>query len=178
MTSNFKGKRHGHKKNIVTMKDWTPNPLNHKPNLYPLSYQGASINSENKLNQFYRHCAHHFSITETIALIQQSHSLFSSVGPVYWMANCKFLFLFYFLNTRYCWFSLPLELLFRTVTALWWLLEATKAKEMPVQFLFVYFYRVVEKNVQVFLKNSKPLNVWIMIKIVYFFFFFFVREAL
>ena len=49
---------------------------------------------------------------------------------------------------------------------------------MPVQFLFVYFYRVVEKNVQVFLKNSKPLNVSIMIKIVYFFFLFFIREAL
>ena len=49
---------------------------------------------------------------------------------------------------------------------------------MPVQFLFVYFYRVAKKNVQVFLKNSKLLNVSIMIKIVYFFFLFFIREAL
>ena len=63
------------------------------------------------------------------------------------------------LNTKPHLFSLPLELLFRTVTAPKWLLEATKAKEMPVQFLFVYFYRVAEKNVQVFLKNSKLLNV-------------------
>ena len=146
------------------MKDRTHNPLNTKPHLCPLSYQGISTVSEDKLNQFYRHCAHHFSITETIARSTE------------WPKN--FLVLFYFLNTRYCWFSLPLELLFRTVTAPKWLLEQTKTKKMPVQFLFVYFYRVAEKNVQVFLKNSKPLNVSIMIKIVYFFFLFFIREAL